>query len=174
MIRRGWAGWGGALVLSLAIQPAQARPDLVVLVRHAEKAPEPGPDPALSAAGSERAQALSRALAALPLREALVSTYRRTTDTAAPTAKAHGLNPRPVDGGAGHAAAVVDAVTAVSGGAMLIVGHSNTLPAILEALGGPRLPDLEHCEFDVLWILDLRDTNPGLIRARYGAPNPAC
>lgn len=167
-------GWGAALLLALAIPPAHARPDLVVLVRHAEKATEPGPDPALSTAGADRAQALAEVLAELPLRDALVSTYRRTADTAAPTAKAHDLSPRPVAAGSRHAVAVAEAVMAVSGGAVLVVGHGNTLPAVLEALGGPRLPELGHCEFDALWILDLSDKNPGLIRARYGAPNPAC
>ena len=48
------AGW----LTSLA-PAALAAPDLVILVRHAEKAAEPGNDPALSPEGAQRAQALA-------------------------------------------------------------------------------------------------------------------
>ena len=66
-----------------------------------------------------------------------------------------------------HVAAVareVRARSAASPGAILVVGHSNTIPAIVHALGGPELPDLCDTKFAVLFALRLPD--PGHAPAR--------
>ena len=46
-----------------AFTTARAEPSLVIVVRHAERAPEPRGDPSLSAAGNQRAQLLADTLA---------------------------------------------------------------------------------------------------------------
>ena len=72
-----------------------------------------------------------------------------------------------------HVQAVADAVTArPKGEAVLVVGHSNTIPAIVHALGGPALPDLCESEYDQLFILSFDGgASPKLVRARFGAPD---
>lgn len=161
--------------------PAQVRPDApattVIVVRHAERADEGGPDPGLSAAGDVRALALAEALAGAPLTGIVASQYRRTRLTAAPTARAHGLEPVVVStagGTAAHARAVADTVRArFAGGTVLVVGHSNTVADIIAELGGPRLPDLCDTEYSTLFVLVLRPgAAPSLVRARYGPDDP--
>ncbi|MGB5083006.1 MAG: histidine phosphatase family protein, partial [Burkholderiales bacterium] len=48
-------------------------------------------DPALSEVGSRQSHRLARVLADVPLAAVFTSTLRRTVQTAAPTAAAHGL-----------------------------------------------------------------------------------
>lgn len=149
----------------------------MILVRHAEKASAPREDPGLSAAGQARAQALAQVLADRGIAAVLTSPLRRTRETAAPVAEAAGVQPRAIgfEGGtAAHVAAVVAAVREQPAGAVLVVGHSNTVPAILAALGGPTLADF--CETSHSHLLQLYlasdDGRARLLRAHYGAPDP--
>jgi len=159
-----------ALLLTTALAlPARAAPDLVILVRHAERGTEPAGDPALTPAGEQRALALAQALAGAKVNAIVTTQFRRTRDTAAPLAKALGIQPQVVDAKAGHVQAVADAVRAQTG-TVLVVGHSNTVPAILAALGGPALPEL--CETSYHHVFVLR---PGVswMQFSYGAPSAA-
>ena len=56
---------------------------------------------------------------------------------------------------------------------VLVVGHGNTVPAILAALGGPRLPDFCESSYGHLLVLSLGENPPRVLRARYGAADPA-
>ena len=153
--------------------PAWAAPDLVVLVRHAEKAAEPGADPGLSPDGEARAQALARALQGLKVNAILTTQARRTQETAAPLAQTTGVQPQVVQARRGalaeHVRAVADAVRAQHG-VVVVVGHGNTVPAVLAALGGPALPDL--CETSFHHVFMLRPP-AGWAQLSYGALSPA-
>jgi broad specificity phosphatase PhoE len=149
---------------------------LVLLVRHAEKAAEPGDDPPLSAVGAARAQALAAALRDSGVTAVVTTQLRRTRDTAQPIATGRGLTPEvvPIDHGAvpAHADAVAAAVRRHAGGVVLVVGHSNTIPAIIAALGGPHLPEICDAAYSNLFILQLGGQEPRLILAHYGVPDP--
>ena len=57
-----------------------------------------------------------------------------------------------------------------AGDVVLVVGHSNTIPAIVGALGGPRLPDLCETQYSMLYILEFPEAGPPrFIQANYGA-----
>ncbi|MFZ5623416.1 MAG: histidine phosphatase family protein [Gemmatimonadota bacterium] len=156
-------------------------PTVVVVVRHAEKASSADRDPSLSEAGRLRAQDLAHALAGAGIGAAVVTQFRRTIETARPTvAAASGAAPIPVDtvavGGSldAHIAAVASAVHRHAGRNVLVVGHSNTVTRIVEALGvpGPRLPDLCDGDYSELFTVVIP---PGggparLIRSQYGQP----
>ena len=168
------AGFGAS---DLRAQTASG-PSLVILVRHAEKATEPAGDPPLSAAGAERAKALVDALANAKAQPTsiFVSTTRRTAETAAPVAAKFGVTPQavPLTGGAAaHISAVADSVRSKTG-VVLVVGHSNTIPAIIKALGGPAMPDL--CDASYSWMFTLypaKDGKPATVLAsQYGAADP--
>jgi len=163
-----------ALLLTTAAlaPPALALPDLVILVRHAERATEPAGDAALTPAGEQRAQALAQALTGLRVNTILTTQYRRTRDTTAPLAKAMGLQPQVVDAKAGHVQAVADAVRAQNG-VVLVVGHSNTVTAVLAALGGPKLPDLCETSFHHAFVLQPAVEPPRWAQFSYGAPSAA-
>ncbi|MBV8036339.1 histidine phosphatase family protein [Roseateles sp.] len=159
-----------AIVLAL---PAQAMPDLVILVRHAERAAEPAADPGLTPAGEQRALALAQALAGTRVDAILTTQFRRTRDTAAPLARAQGVQPQAIEARRGAAAEHVQAVAdAVRGqaGTVLVVGHSNTVPAILAALGGPRLPEICETSFHHIFLLR---PGAGWMQLGYGAPGVA-
>lgn len=161
----------GSIVLSLLLTSvAYATPDRVYLVRHAEKDPAQPDDPGLSAAGRVRAQQLASVLQQARIVAIVVSDTQRSRDTAAPLAEALKLQPLVAAGrGATHLDAVLAAARTQQGGAVLIVGHSNTLAPLLYRLGGPQRPDLRECEFDALWTLELTP-NPTFVPGRYGPP----
>jgi broad specificity phosphatase PhoE len=149
-----------------------AGPPLVVLVRHAEPAADPGDDPGLSPAGRQRAQVLAAALRDVGATAILTSTFRRTRETAQPLAQALGIAATAVNGGGmeAHIAALAAAVRSQRG-AVVVVGHSNTVPQLIAALGGPQLPDL--CDVhDRMFVLTTIGGGRHFVRSRYGAAEP--
>jgi broad specificity phosphatase PhoE len=161
-----------------SIRPLAAQATIIILARHGEKAVEPGANPALSAAGEARATALAQALASARLDAVFATEFTRTQRTAEPAAAAHHLRVRilPVHGDSlAHARAVAAAIRArPRGDAVLIVEHSNTIPAIIAALGGPELPELCSNEYATVFVLVRQPgREPRLIRSQFGAPDPA-
>lgn len=166
-------GWGPDRVF-----PTADAGRLVVLVRHAEKASEPRADPPLSDAGRARAGALADVLASSGIDAIVVTPFERTRATAAPLARARGITPVEIPVGPSvpeHVAAVAAAVRAFPpDDAVLVVGHSNTIPDIVTALGGPDLADLCDSQYSVLYVMMVPAEGPvRLVTASYGAPDPA-
>ena len=166
-----------ALVAAPALKAQETR--IVVLVRHAEAGGEPQGDPPLTEVGQDRAQALARVLERAAIGTIVVSGLQRTQFTAAPVAAARGIEPIVVEtsGGLGaHVAAVAAAVRAAPAGhAVLVAGHSNTIPAIIHALGGPAMDELCHGEFRRLFVMELGAAGSArLITADYGPPDEGC
>lgn len=169
---------GAALVLGTLLLTA-AEPlsgQTVILVRHAEKAQVPGNDPPLSEAGTARAEALEVALRDASVRHVIVTSRRRTSLTAASVMAARHLKPVVIPFGDGDSAQVAAVAAAVrrmpKGETVLVVGHSNTVPPIIAALGGPRLPDLCDAAYSTIFVLELDRAPVRLVRAHYGAPDP--
>ena len=164
---------------SLARAQAPDRPgtaSLVLLVRHAEKAAEPASDPPLTVAGVARAQALAAALRDAGVTAVITTQLRRTRETAQPLAVARGLTPEvvPISRATipAHVEAAAAAVRRHSGGVVLVVGHNNSVPAIITALGGPRLPEICELTYGDLFILQLSGREARLVQAHYGLPAP--
>src|SRR6266542_1482215 len=105
---------------------ASAQP-VVVIVRHAEKAANGGNDPDLSSAGRTRAEALARILKDSGITAIFTSEFKRTKETAAPTATSTHVAPTVV--AAKDTAALVARLHQLNGNA-LIVGHGDTIPNI--------------------------------------------
>ena len=157
---------------------AQAPVTTVILVRHGEKSAEPGADPALSAAGEARARALAVALQGTKVAAIFTTPFKRTNATAAPLAGANGITPieMPVSVGApAYAKAVADSIAAhFTGRTVVVVGHSNTIPAVLAALGGPKMSDLCDNEYSTMFRVTMDGSSaPKVVASRYGAPDPA-
>ena len=170
------------LLLPLASSPAPpsggkagasgGMPALVVLVRHAEKAEAPESDPPLTPAGQDRARALALALKDAGVTAIITSDRLRTRATAEPLGAARGLTPVVVGLGRGGVAAHVEAVATEvrrqAGGVVVVVGHSNTIPAIIAALGGPSLPDIPDPEYGRLFLLFPGPDGARMVEASYG------
>jgi len=136
------------VLASLALPlPAQ---EAVFVVRHAEQ--RRGEDPALSATGERRAHHLAEILRHSGIDRVIASEYRRTQLTAAPLADALGLEVEIF--AAREPESLVEALRG-GGKAMrvLVVGHSNTVPAILGALGAVETIEIAESEYDDLFLL---------------------
>lgn len=145
-----------------------------VVVRHAEKATDDPENPRLSALGQARAAALAERLRDAPLVAAYATEYRRTQQTAQPSADAHTL---PVT--AYYARGPASEIAAQwkqahKGGTVLVVGHSNTVPDLVAALCSCTAAPMDDSEYDRLSIVRIGgDGRATLEVGRYGAsPNP--
>ena len=125
---------------------SDAAPTTYVLVRHAEKLAD-AVDPALSPDGHDRARRLANALRDRPVSAVYATGYRRTQQTAQPVAAVHGLDVHTYDARAtaAHTAALLR--QAGHAGTVLVVGHSNTVPAIAAALCGCTVEPMEESEY---------------------------
>jgi broad specificity phosphatase PhoE len=144
----------------------------VFVVRHAERAdggagvPATGtarPDPDLSDAGKARAESLAAALKHIQITAIFVTEFKRTVQTAEPTARALGIQPTVV--AASDPTALLDRINAATGN-VLVVGHSNTVPDILGRLGVKTTVKLEDADYDNLFIVVRRD-EPVLLRLHF-------
>ena len=107
-------------------------------------------DPELTAEGRRQAALLPAWLSQAPPRAIYVSPYKRTQQTAARVAESLGLAPVVYDPTDTHAL-----VAQVRAGPLpaLVVGHSNTVPDIVEQLGGTRPGALVHEDFGDVWVI---------------------
>lgn len=155
------------IVAGLAGCGAAPEPTRVFVVRHAEKA-DASKDPELSDLGRARAHALSEAIGRAPVAAIFATPYQRTQATAAPLAAARGLPVTIVDAAA--AGALADRIRAEHAGqTVLVVGHSNTVPEVVAALGGGAIAPIPEDTFDRLYLVTLTPGRPAEVLAlRYG------
>ena len=155
---------------------AQDSATTIILVRHAEKATTPGDDPQLSEEGLARAEMLSRMFENSGLTAIYATQYIRTRKTAEPIAHKLGLQVQTVDAGASKK--LVEAiVTRHQGGTVLVVGHSNTLPEIIQALSGGKVFEIADDDYDNLYVVTLTQKGKGkTIRMKFftGAVDQVC
>lgn len=139
----------GAALAANAPEPTPAK-GLILLVRHAERPPleAPGDDPGLTDAGKARAERLATAVARYGVRAIYVTRFRRTRETAEPTATRLGLTPI-VESDTNE---LVTALRKRNAETVLVVGHSDTLPDVIKAFGGPAVT-IDDDEFDDLFVL---------------------
>jgi broad specificity phosphatase PhoE len=147
-----------------ATDPATATQWTFTVVRHAERADDGTDDPPLTAEGQARAERLGQRLAAQHGVAALATHYRRTQATAAPTAGAWGVGVSSYDGAADPTALVASIKRAYPQGAILVVGHSDTVPAIVATLCSCPPPAIEESEFGNLFTIRL-DAAGGVLEA---------
>lgn len=122
-----------------------------VIVRHAEKAADDPKDPSLSELGRMRAQRLAERLRDAPVSAVYATGYRRTQQTAAPTATAHRLDVITYDAAMPATDFAAELRAARTAGTVLVVGHSNTVPAIVGALCACEVAPLRENEYE-RWI----------------------
>jgi broad specificity phosphatase PhoE len=162
--------WAGPLLAGLLLVLPAPCAETVILVRHAEKAASPAEDPPLTAEGRQRAEALAAMLSASGVTSIYVTDYLRTQQTAEPLASLLHLTPQRID--AKKTPDLVAAIRRHKDGVVLVVGHSNTVPEIIAALGGPAVK-IEDSEYDSLFVLTISGKNVSLLRLHYGAASAA-
>lgn len=160
------------LMCSAAVALAQSTVTTVIIVRHAEKAAEPAADPPLTAAGEARAKALLDAVRDAGVTAIITTDLLRTKATAQPAAGAFGITPEIVPARApNHVQDVAAAVKRHAGETVLVVGHSNTVPAIVAALGAKQPAAICDPEYDNIYIVRVSAEKAGVVRSRFGEPS---
>lgn len=164
-----------ALVFSQALT-ATAEPTQVIVVRHAERAPEPKDDPALSAEGVARAELLAEMLKAANVGTIITSHYRRTQETAAPLAKKLGITPTAITIRRGEIPAHINEVVAEvrkASGVVFVVGHSNTVAGIVAALSSSKPIKLCETTFSNIFIATPSTPQLPAMQIKFGKPDEA-
>ena len=151
------------LLLFVSVSMASAAQPVVVIVRHAEKATNGGTDPDLSSAGRARADALARILKDSDITAIFTSEFKRTQETAAPTAASAHVTATVV--AAKDTAALVAKLHELNGNA-LVVGHGDTIPNLIKALGINTPINIPDDDYSELVIVTLGD-KPQLFRLHY-------
>ena len=125
----------------------------IYLIRHAEKA-DASPDTELSEAGKARAQKWKAYFSNKHIAAIYSTPYKRTTATAEPLAAANALtinayNPSELD--------LKTIVAKHTGKAVVIVGHSNTIPKYVNKLIRENTyPDIDENEFGTVYIITIK------------------
>jgi len=146
--------------------------EAVLVVRHAEKVSDT--DERLTDAGRARARSLAKMLKDAGVSAIYATDTERARDTAKPLADALGLKLTGYDTGAGMRGPA-DARPFVAMLAkehakdvVLVVGHTNTIPDLLKALGCPGDLKIAPDEYDNLFVVVPRPSGPAtLMRLRY-------
>lgn len=153
---------------------------VVFVVRHAERADDGEgagrmaadpqmammvDDPPLSAAGEARATLLSEMLRDAGITQVYSTDYNRTKQTGDPTAQELGLSVSVYD--ASDLAGFAEDLRS-SPGRHLVVGHSNTTPDLVQALGGDPGPPIASLEYDRLYIVSIQGKEVRTVLLRFG------
>jgi broad specificity phosphatase PhoE len=146
-------------------------PVTVVLVRHAEKAAEPADDPPLTEAGRQRAALLARMASASGAQAVYATQFLRTQQTVEPLAAQLGIPVQRRD--ASDTGGLVAQIFAENRGQVVVVaGHSDTVPMLVEKLSGKPVPPIAETEYDNLYVVTSTSAGSGsTLRLRYGGSN---
>ena len=153
------------VIFLFACSSVAAQKKTIVLVRHAEKsatgvaADMAKGDPDLSAEGRERAERLAKAVKKYKHDVIYSTDYKRTKQTAEPIAKLRGKTIQTYD-----PAKQADLIPLMLNGKpkhYLIVGHSNTTPALANLLMKKEVfKQMLDTEYGVFWVIK---TNKGIV-----------
>lgn len=157
---------------------------IVLLVRHGERddtasCTPPASNPPLNTAGQTRAGTLTHVSEDTGLQAIYASEFCRTQQTVQPIANQLGLavnvvNQHAADGSPNVNALVTQVNSSNVGQKILIAGHSDTVPLIIERLGGGMVDAIGGTEFDNLYVVTifrwwfLKQTR--VVRLKYGVP----
>ena len=151
--------------LILTVACIAADQGTIFIVRHGEKVSSAS-DALLSAAGHRRAQCLAQTLKDANIQAIFAPEVKRTQQTAEPLAKARHISitviPRK-----NQPELVQNVRAAVQSGDVLIVAQQDTLPQIVQQLGGETIPAVGDNEFDRLIVLHLNPSSSSVTTLRY-------
>ncbi len=145
-----------ALLCSAPVLAQNSTITTFILIRHAEKAlTPPSNDPELSPEGLKRAEKLAAMFKAMPFAAVYSTPFKRTINTAKPLAQAQGLTIQHYDTKA-NAPFLDSLLQKHVGTTVLIVGHSNTIPQLLNALiSREEYQSFSDSDYDNIFLVSL-------------------
>ena len=158
-----------AAILPMSAAPAFAQQE-VILVRHAELPGTAMADPKsmpLSAEGKARAQRLAWMLKDSAIGSIYVTDFARTNQTAQPLANEIGHKPTVVS--KGDPLALVERMRKENAGqVVLLVGHTDTLPGLIKALGVPLDIKIDAQDYGNIFVVTPKSQGAsGFLRLHY-------
>ncbi|WP_286828998.1 MULTISPECIES: gamma subclass chorismate mutase AroQ [Kordiimonas] len=155
------------LFIVLIAAPAALADATIYLVRHAEKVADGTRDPDLTAMGRARADWIAGYLADKGLTGIYSTDYKRTRETAQPTAEKAGLavnlyDPRALDAFAAELKS--------KDGVFLVVGHSNTTPMLANLLAGSHLKYAGEDVYDQIFKVKLSEAGAANVSVSFSKP----
>jgi len=158
--------WIASALLIAATAGAASAQLAVLIVRHAEKeTPANEPEVPLSEAGNARAARLAALLSDAGITAIYATDTERARKTAEPLARARRLEIKTYE----PRAPLAERLRGENPeGVVLVVGHSNTVPELLAALGYKEQVRIASGEFDNLFVLvPKNEGRPAVLRLRY-------
>ena len=141
----------------------------IVLIRHADR---DGENDALTQQGLDRADEFVHVAEKLEATTIYHSGANRTELTVTPLATALGIT---MIEQADSAATINDILNNHRGETVIVAGHSNTVPQMIELAGGPALANIQSTEYDNMFVLTRCNCWFGgtkLLNFQYGAVSP--
>ena len=137
----------------------------IILVRHAEKDTVGGNDPSLSALGKERADRLQVALKEYKPDFFYSSNFKRTKETAKPWATQLDKPVKTYDPNNQYQFA--ELLKLQTGKTIVVVGHSNTVPALLNLLtAGNEYKQLPDSEYKKIFVVTVKKDGTATVKVR--------
>ncbi|HCX23318.1 MAG: histidine phosphatase family protein [Flammeovirgaceae bacterium] len=139
---------------------SNAQQTTFILMRHAEKVQDGSKDPALTKEGIQRSMKLKELLVSQEINAVYSTPYARTRATVAPTAKANELavtEYKPMEKGF-----LKETLDKHLGETILIAGHSNTIPDLVnELIGDKKYSQLDENDYNYLFIVTVSEIGQG-------------
>ncbi|MGB3182897.1 MAG: phosphoglycerate mutase family protein [Cyclobacteriaceae bacterium] len=146
----------------------------LILVRHAEKVQDGSPDPVLTEKGTARAALLADMVREADVDAIYTTPYERNRLTVRPTAETLGLTAEEYDPSGDPQAFLDEVIEKHKGKKVLIAGHSNTVPHLLNALvGDEQYQDLPDSAYDNLYMVSATETGSGVVTNLQFSPAQA-
>ena len=157
------------LIMAWGLGQAQTT---IYLVRHAEKAKNKSRDPQLTPAGKARAQTLKKLLKKEKIAAVYSTNTIRTMETGRPVAQANGVKVQSYNHRDQEFLAEV--LQKHPGKTVLVVGHSNTVPALLNRLlREDRYKNMDEAVYDnLVKITQRKDGKLDVAHIKFGQVSP--
>ncbi|MCW8935548.1 MAG: histidine phosphatase family protein [Gammaproteobacteria bacterium] len=141
----------------------------IIFVRHADR---DGDNDALTQAGTDRASELLHVAEKAGITAIYHSGANRTRLTVTPLSNALGVAMTEI---ADPQMTIDDIFSNHRGQTVIVAGHSNTVPQMIELAGGPAMPNISHNEYDNLFVLTHGYrwfVSTKLLNLQYGEESP--
>lgn len=148
--------------------PTYGAPQVIFLVRHAERTSATAPDSPLSLMGLRRAGVLAEMLKESGISAIYATEYIRTQQTVKPLAEKLGIPVTIV--AAADTERLLQILQVSPAPVVLVAGHGNTLPGLIESLGGGEVSPISPDDYDRFFILVFTSSQqPRLLVLHYAA-----
>jgi 2,3-bisphosphoglycerate-dependent phosphoglycerate mutase len=151
------------VILLLVLASSTFGQTTFIVVRHAEKSmTESSSDPSLAPEGTERANKLAVLLKEVNVSAIYSTNYKRTKNTVTPIATAKSIEIQ--DYKSLKEAELDEIIKKYAGGTVVIAGHSNTVPGIVNLLiGKEQYKNLDDSNYGSLFIVTVIERGKGTV-----------